>query len=90
MPADLLQEVLQPIFEVVCNWTGRIALFVLSFGCVRADVGPTDPEKLRFPWYGITRDPDGLLVMSGDATTILGLLILIATIVTIALVATHA
>jgi hypothetical protein len=73
----------EAIVEGVSHLVGRVVLPVISLGKVRAEglteVGP-------FPWHGFKRMPDGTIVASINATTGVGLVFLIGTIVSVAIV----
>lgn len=67
------EAILEAIFHVVAYGAGRAFAPILTLGRMRAE---TLDEQLSFPWHGIKRLPDGTCVLSVDATSILGLIIL--------------
>lgn len=78
--AALLEIIIQGIFEVICYFTAKILLPVVSFGTVRAeglqDVGP-------FKWHGFKQMPDGSIVVQHDTASLLGLLFWVAVVVAV-------
>ena len=67
------EAILEFLLQVVAYTVGRTLLPVVSLGLVR---GETMNESLTFPWHGVTRSSTGQLVMSADATSLFGLVVL--------------
>ena len=67
------EAILEFLLQVVAYAVGRTLLPVVSLGLVRAE---TLNESLTFPWHGVTRSSTGQLVMSADATSLFGLVVL--------------
>ncbi len=67
------------VFGGLCYALGRRTLLVVTAGRVRSEEARDD--TLAFPWYGLTRGRDGARVLSGAATSLVGLAILVVLIV---------
>lgn len=69
------EAIVEAIFHVVAYGAGRALLPIITLGRWRAE---TFSEDLSFPWHGIRRLPDGTGVLSHDATSIFGLMTILA------------
>jgi hypothetical protein len=76
----LFRIVLEVVFEFIGYFTGRVALPIISFGQAKAEsLGGDGP----FGWHGFKRLPDGTIVASMNATSLVGLLVWLAGIVAV-------
>lgn len=67
------EAILEFLLKVVAYAVGRTLLPVVSLGQMRAE---TMHESLTFPWHGVTKSPTGQFVISADATSLFGLVVL--------------
>ncbi|HEX2117059.1 MAG TPA: hypothetical protein VHM01_21860 [Alphaproteobacteria bacterium] len=74
----LFRVLIELVFEFIGYFTGRVALPIISFGRARAEPLVGDGP---FAWHGFKRAPDGTIVASMNATSLIGLLVWLAGIV---------
>jgi hypothetical protein len=67
----LSRLVFELVFEVICYFTGRVLLPVLSLGMARAEAVTVDEGPFR--WHGFRRTSNGTVVVQQDATALIGL-----------------
>jgi hypothetical protein len=66
---------LQPVWEFIGGFIGYALVNILSFGQIRPQ-GVQD-AKLKFPWHGVTRAPDGKLVVESNMASLVGAIFLL-------------
>lgn len=66
----LVRFVAGVLWEFILYGTGRFALYLVSFGHVRAEAA--QGERPPVPWRGFGRDTSGVLVISQNLTSLVG------------------
>jgi hypothetical protein len=74
MIGDLLGELLRPVFEITGYYAARVVMPIVTLGRVRVE---RLADKIRFPWYGFTREGAGIIVMSGELASLIGFVAII-------------
>jgi len=64
------EAIVEGVLQVVAYAIGRVLLPAITFGKLRAE---KFDEELSFPWHGLTRLPEGTLVLSAEVTSLVGL-----------------
>jgi len=64
------EAIVEGLLQVVAYAIGRVVLLAVTFGKLR---GQKHDEELSFPWHGMSRLPEGTLVLSHEATSLVGL-----------------
>jgi hypothetical protein len=65
------------ILQGVAYFVARLMLPLLTVGYVRVE---SMHEDTSFPWHGVSHAPDGKYIVSADASSVVGLVILVAAI----------
>jgi len=83
MPEGILQPILEGFFQVVCYFTAKPLLPMVSFRTVRAEA--ITRNERPFPWHGFKRAADGTVIMQAEWVSVVGLLIWVGAVIAIVL-----
>ncbi|BAV34214.1 hypothetical protein SCL_1923 [Sulfuricaulis limicola] len=61
---------LLPFWEAIGGMVGYTLIAILSLGAVQGQ-RPED-DKMKFPWHGFARAPDGRIIVQSEVATIFG------------------
>lgn len=69
----------EALLQLVCYGVAWVIVPLVTFGWLRVE-GFRTTTSLSFPWYGVARTDEGKFVVSGEAGSMIGLGIVVATI----------